>query len=243
MNNATLRLRGAADFLFTRSQPQLAGWRSRGAVLLSTPARGPDGLLPVHPLPAAASWCGIRAQRGFPRCGGSAPHHEACFGAGKAGTPASASLRGSLSIPLQPEGFSEMGVSMATEQDGAGNQGGCWAPWQGSLHCRSGVTAGQGWGYRGGERICSPRRRGGRCPEPPLLGLTLGPAPTARPPRPTACPGDAMPCHTALARPSGDGGPSLPSPACRHRYLRSPRASRPRPPAKVSHIKPDVPAT
>lgn len=71
-------------------------------------------------------------------------------------------LHGSLSIPLQPEGF-KMGVSMATERNGAGSRGcGRWS------RAASGAGAGTGCG-------------GWEMPEP-LCGGWLGPPPSTRVP-------------------------------------------------------------
>lgn len=94
-----------------------------------------------------------------------------------------------------------MGVSMVTEQNGAGNQGAAWALWRGSPHCRSRVMAGKGRGCQGSERVCSPYRWDGRCPSP-SAGAAPEPAPSTHAPGPwRVCDGQRCPMMPCRAMP------------------------------------------
>ena len=91
----------------------MQGCRPRAPQPRALPPHSPPLNIPSSCAPAARSSpvvqdLAIRAPRGFPWCRRSAPHRGAPFRTGKAGTPASPLLHGSLSIPLQqqqPEGF------------------------------------------------------------------------------------------------------------------------------------------
>lgn len=119
-----------------------------------------------------------------------------------------------------------MGVSMATEQNGAGNQGAAWALWQGSARCRSRVMAGKGRGCRGSERGCSPCRWDGRCPSP-SAGAAPEPAPSTHAPGPRrACDGQRCPVMPCRAVPRV---PCRASKAARSRAFLPPLARLPSP--------------
>lgn len=83
-----------------------------------------------------------------------------------------------------------MGVSMATEQNGAGNQGAAWALWQGSPRYRSRVMAGKGRGpFRAGAASASAHPADGmgwEMPEPLCWGCPRAGTLNSRP-GPMAC--------------------------------------------------------
>lgn len=114
MNNATASLSGAADFLFTDTPARAWGGSGAGAQTPGVPQpRAPPSRSPPLNIPLPRTRCPQppRGHRGAsPGAGGLHLTTGPRFRVGEAGTPASALLHGSLSIPLQqwrwqPEGF------------------------------------------------------------------------------------------------------------------------------------------
>lgn len=111
---------------------------------------------------------------------------------------------------------------MATEQNGAGNQGAAGRCGEAACAAGAGLWQGRAEGAGAASASAHPADGVGDA-RAPLLGLAPGPAPSAHAPGPRrGCDGQRCPrcravprhvCRAVLARPPGDVPSSLPSPA------------------------------